>query len=113
MKAVLVFLFLLAFAACETMEEVKERLHKNSQEVEDVLNNCILNSEKASETLKSIVEKNKTRKPGNKLSLLPYDKNKVIFSDKQVVKKCRVKQFHYIQKQFRKAAKAAKAAKSN
>ena len=106
MKAVLVFLFLLAFAACETVEQVKERLQKNSQEVDDVLNNCILESETATEELKNRVEKNKTRKPGNKIPLVPYNKNKNIRSDVEVVKKCRVKQFNYIRKQFRKATKS-------
>lgn len=106
MKAVLVFLFLLTFAACETVEQVKERLQKNSQEVDDVLNNCILESETATEELKNRVEKNKTRKPGNKIPLVPYNKNKVIRSDVEVVKKCRVKQFNYIRRQFRKATKS-------
>jgi hypothetical protein len=109
MKAVLVFLFLLAFVACETVEEVKERFKKNPQELEDVLNNCILNSETASEDLKSKVVKNKDRKPGKKIPLVPYDKYKVNPTDKEVVKKCRVKQFHYIKKQFKKAIKASKS----
>ena len=107
MKAVLVFLFLLAFVTCETVEEVKERLHKNHQEVEDILNNCILNSEVASEELKNRVVKNKDRKPGMKLPLIPYDKRKINISDREVVKKCRVKQFNYIRSQFKKATKSA------
>ena len=106
MKAVLVFLFLLAFVACETVEEAKERLSKNSQELEDFLNNCILNSEAASEDLKSKVEKNKSRKPGFKIPLIPYDKNKIVKSDKEVVRKCRAKQFNYIRKQLKKASKS-------
>ena len=107
MKAVLVFLFLLAFVACETVEEVKERLHKNSQEIEDILNNCILKSEVASDELKNRVVKNKDRKPGMKLPLIPYDKRKVIASDSEVVRKCRIKQFNYIRSQFKKAPKSS------
>ena len=105
MKAVLVFLFLLAFVACETVEEVKERLSKNPTELEDVINNCILESTTASDALKDRVKKNKERKNGNKLPLVPTDKTKVVKADVNVVKKCRVKQFHYIEKQFRKATK--------
>ena len=105
MKAVLVFLFLLAFVTCETLQEVKDRLSKNKNELDDVLNNCILNDEKASKELKSRVEKNKSREPKKKIPLIPLDKSKVVKADKDVVKRCRVKQFKYIKKQLRNATK--------
>ena len=107
MKAVLVFLFLLAFVTCESVEEVKERLSKNPEVLEDVLSKCILKNEVASEELKERVVKNKDRKPGNKLPLIPYDKSKVIASDKEVVRKCRIKQFNYIRSQLKKATKSS------
>ena len=107
MKAVLVFLFLLAFVTCETVEEAKERLLKNPQEIQDILDNCILNSEVASEELKNRVVKNKDRKPGMKLPLIPNDKRKITISDREVVRKCRNKQFSYIRRQFRKATKSS------
>ena len=90
MKNIVLFLFIVIFVNCQTVQDRKERIEKIKQlrkEQEKKIVECILNSDKASSELKKIIEKNKEE---HVMRFLHPRGHKLDDNDRKAIKDCRI-----------------------